>query len=143
MGGLQCTSTCLPPSVQHGPTQERCLPVGHLPTPAGSPLGSRSGRIFWTTPYSSVSRHVRLHSRLSPRPRTSLCFLKPRGPPMTLPARPALTLGTGISSNGNRSASLTGPRPLHANVSPFKARTAPSPNLPLRKGGAAVRVNID
>ena len=104
------------------------------------PSGSSSGHIFWTTPYSSVSRHARLRSRLSPRPRTSLCFLRPRGPPATLPARPALTLGTGNNSS-NRSASLTGPRPLHANVSPSEARTAPSPNLPpgtSERGGRSI-----
>ena len=43
-------------------------------------------------------------------------------------------IGTGNNSS-NCSASLTGPRPLHTNVSPSEARTAPSPNLPLRKGG--------
>ena len=55
-------------------------------------------------------------------------------PPASLPTHPALTLGT--VNNSNCSASLTGPRPLHANVSPSEARTAPSPNLPLRKGGS-------
>ena len=100
------------------------------------PSGSSSGHIFWTTPYSPVSQHVRLRSRHSLRPRTSLCFLRPRGPPTTLPARPALTLGTVNNNNSNRSASLAGPRLLHTNVSPSEARTAPSPNLPLRKGGS-------
>ena len=46
----------------------REMPTCRTPSHAcRTPSGSSSGHIFWMTPYSSVSRHMRLHSRLSPR----------------------------------------------------------------------------
>ena len=49
-GGLRRTSTHLPPSVQHSPMQERRLPVGHLPVPAGPLQEAAQGAYFGWPP---------------------------------------------------------------------------------------------
>ena len=106
------------------------------------PSGSSSGCIFWTTPYSSVSRHVRLRSRLSPMASN-----------VTL-----LSQATWASRDSSHS-SCPNPRdrqrqqqPQHQpyrptaashQCQPFRGKNCSLPQSSTKKGGVVVRINID